>query len=67
MILLRLMYEFCKTGLFAVGGGLATLPFLYEMAGKNRMVYQSGYFESGCNLGINSWSDWNNMSPMLDF
>lgn len=27
MILLRLMYEFCKTGLFAVGGGLATLPF----------------------------------------
>ena len=28
MILLRLMYEFCKTGLFAVGGGLATLPFL---------------------------------------
>ena len=34
MILLRLMYEFCKTGLFAVGGGLATLPFLYEMAEK---------------------------------
>ena len=34
MILLRLMYEFCKTGFFAVGGGLATLPFLYEMAEK---------------------------------
>lgn len=34
MILFRLMYEFCKTGLFAVGGGLATLPFLYEMAEK---------------------------------
>lgn len=31
---LRLMYEFAKTGLFAVGGGLATLPFLYEMAEK---------------------------------
>lgn len=29
---LRLMYEFFKTGLFAVGGGLATLPFLYEMS-----------------------------------
>ena len=29
--LLRLFYEFFKTGLFSVGGGLATLPFLYEM------------------------------------
>lgn len=26
--------EFFKTGLFAVGGGLATLPFLYNMADK---------------------------------
>ena len=26
--------EFFKTGLFAVGGGLATLPFLYEMGEK---------------------------------
>lgn len=32
--LLLLMFEFFKTGLFAVGGGLATLPFLYEMAEK---------------------------------
>ena len=32
MILLRLMAQFAKTGLFAVGGGLATLPFLYEMS-----------------------------------
>lgn len=34
MTLLQLIYEFFKTGLFAVGGGLATLPFLYEMAEK---------------------------------
>ena len=34
MIWLQLLYEFFKTGLFAVGGGLATLPFLYEMAEK---------------------------------
>ena len=34
MILLRLMLEFAKTGLFSVGGGLATLPFLYEMSDK---------------------------------
>lgn len=27
-----LILEFLKTGLFAVGGGYATLPYLYEMA-----------------------------------
>ncbi len=31
MIFLQLFWEFFKTGLFAVGGGLATLPFLYDM------------------------------------
>ena len=31
-VLLQLMLEFFKTGLFAVGGGLATLPFLYQMS-----------------------------------
>ena len=30
--LLRMMFEFFKVGLFSVGGGLATLPFLYEMS-----------------------------------
>ena len=34
MIYLQLFYEFFKTGLFAVGGGLATLPFLYDMADR---------------------------------
>ena len=32
MLILQLFLEFFKTGLFAVGGGLATLPFLYEMS-----------------------------------
>ncbi|MBR3401326.1 MAG: chromate transporter [Parasporobacterium sp.] len=32
MNLLIMCLEFMKTGLFAVGGGLATIPFLYEMA-----------------------------------
>ncbi len=32
MILLSLFWEFFKTGLFSIGGGLATLPFLYDMA-----------------------------------
>lgn len=31
MILLRLFLTFAKIGFFAVGGGLATLPFLYEL------------------------------------
>ena len=34
MIYLQLFYEFFKTGLFAIGGGMATLPFLYDMAGR---------------------------------
>lgn len=31
MILVRLFFEFFKAGLFAIGGGLATLPFLQEI------------------------------------
>ncbi len=34
MILLQLFWEFFKTGLFAVGGGMATLPFLYDISSK---------------------------------
>lgn len=32
MMYLRLFFEFFKTGLFAVGGGMATIPFLYDIA-----------------------------------
>lgn len=34
MIYLRLFWEFFKVGLFSVGGGLATLPFLYSLGAK---------------------------------
>jgi chromate transporter len=34
MIYLILFFEYFKVGLFAVGGGLATLPFLYELIAK---------------------------------
>ena len=34
LILLRLYWEFFKTGIFSIGGGLATLPFLYDMADR---------------------------------
>ncbi len=37
---LRLFFEFFKTGLFAVGGGMATLPFLYSMADR------TGWFDT---------------------
>ena len=34
MIYLQLFWEFFKTGLFAVGGGMATIPFLYDLSDK---------------------------------
>lgn len=34
MILLQLMFEFFKIGLFAVGGGQATIPFLYDLVNR---------------------------------
>ena len=33
-LLFTIFYEFFKTGLFSVGGGLATLPFLFEMSAR---------------------------------
>jgi chromate transporter len=41
MIYLRLFFEFCKVGLFAVGGGLATIPFLSDLGNR------TGWFTSG--------------------
>ena len=32
--LLRLFFEFCRVGLFSVGGGLATIPFLTDLGGR---------------------------------
>ena len=34
MIYLRLFYEFFKVGLFSVGGGLATIPFLQDLGAR---------------------------------
>ncbi len=39
MLYLSLFWEFFKTGLFAIGGGMATIPFLYEMSDA------TGWFE----------------------
>ena len=40
MIYLKLFYEFLKIGLFAVGGGMATIPFLQRL-GEN-----TGWFDN---------------------
>ena len=34
LLLLELFWEFLKIGVFAVGGGMATLPFLYDLGEK---------------------------------
>ncbi len=41
MIYLRLFWEFFKTGLFAIGGGMATVPFLREISET------TGWFSAG--------------------
>lgn len=41
MIYVQLFWEFFKTGLFAIGGGMATIPFLYEISDK------TGWFTHG--------------------
>ncbi|MGM9545146.1 MAG: chromate transporter, partial [Vescimonas sp.] len=41
MIYVKLFYEFFKTGLFAIGGGLATLPFLSDMADRTGWFTQA--------------------------
>jgi chromate transporter len=66
MILLRLFWEFFKTGLFAVGGGMATLPFLYDISARtgwfttaqlaafrqNKYVDAAFYGLRPCSLGL---------------
>ena len=41
MLLVRLFFEFCRVGLFSVGGGLATIPFLTDMGER------TGWFAPG--------------------
>ena len=41
MIYLILFLEFFKVGLFTIGGGLASLPFLYELAEKYTWITKS--------------------------
>ncbi len=41
VIWLHLFFEFCKVGLFSVGGGLATIPFLTDLGER------TGWFTSG--------------------
>ena len=40
-MLMRLLYELFKVGLFAVGGGMATFPFLTDLAAKTGWYTQA--------------------------
>ena len=55
MIYLQLFYEFFKTGLFAVGGGLATIPFLSAMTDKYAWFTKAQLAESTPGpIGVNT-------------
>ena len=41
MLYLKLFWEFFKAGLFAIGGGMATVPFLQEISRK------TGWYTAG--------------------
>lgn len=41
MIFIKLFFTFFKIGLFSIGGGLATLPFLQDLADKYDWITQS--------------------------
>ena len=41
MIYVQLFIEFFKIGLFVIGGGMAVLPFLYELGGKYNWYSQA--------------------------
>ncbi len=41
MVLVQLFLEFCRVGLFSVGGGLATIPFLTDLGER------TGWFGAG--------------------
>ena len=55
MIYLCLFYEYFKIGLFAIGGGLATIPFLQKLIQKPDGNAQ-GFGGYDCYIGINSRS-----------
>lgn len=38
MILIELLYEFLKIGAFSFGGGMSTLPYIYEMANNTGWI-----------------------------
>ncbi|MFS8541893.1 MAG: chromate transporter, partial [Tissierellales bacterium] len=38
MIYIKIFWEFFKIGLFAIGGGMATFPFLQELSDKYQWI-----------------------------
>jgi hypothetical protein len=54
MIYLKLYFEFFKIGLFAIGGGLATLPFIRQLAGKYGWITQKTDIGHDSDFGIHT-------------
>ena len=52
MIYIILFFEFFKVGLFTIGGGLASLPFLYELAEKYTWINNSMIADMIASYGI---------------
>ncbi|MBQ3408410.1 MAG: chromate transporter [Clostridia bacterium] len=42
MTLIKLFFEFLKIGAFSFGGGMATLPYVYEMAERTGWIEETG-------------------------
>ena len=53
-LLLHLFFEFFKVGLFAAGGGLATLPFLYALSAKTGWFTPRRHRRHDSGLGVDA-------------
>ena len=62
MEMLLLFAEFFKTGLFAIGGGLATLPFLYDMISDMIAISESTPGPMGINMA--TYTGFQNMGVL---
>lgn len=67
MIYFQLFYNFFLTGLFSIGGGLATPAFSLRPFGQNRMVQPCGYRQYAGDIGIDARAIGINMATYVGF
>lgn len=66
-IYLRLYWEFFKTGLFAIGGGMATLPFLKEIGASTGWFTQTDLMNMLAVSESTPWPVGINMATYVGF